>query len=330
MIFTFLFTPPVQAIPKSVTNFIDQQLVEFNGKHHAPLKEEVDQFIETVYSELARKFDNYDADKDEITSYINQRIIEVPKNKTTRDEGSGSCRVNSSDPKGGKQAEELAEYLKKLSLNKAFQNDENSNPEPFIFTPVTPTLAEKEFYQTIKAKLVNSPFGSKLLDKAQDMNFQFAGFIPSSENSKANTDPKTRHIRIRETTDHRTATLSLAYELSNVINSPRYVDIFSNASNCTIDANTYANKITEIEAEAILRRSLVAHDLSLGDLVVNQRYHAIATKPFVGMSERAEELLNLMRREGTVGPAKTPVLEHYKNLFKKHYPQCAEKPVPLH
>ena len=181
------------------------------------------------------------------------------------------------------------------------------------------TEKEQEFYSVILDKLKRSTSGSELLKTAKHLGVGFSGFTYTV--SKANTNPKTRLIKISEDLDSDTATLSLAYELSNAINSQRYLGIFEEARYKEINDSEYANKIIELEAEANLWRSKVAQELGFENLIKNKNYYDIATADGVYASEheRFYELLNEIKDQGTVGKLKIPVIEHYQNQFKKYF-----------
>lgn len=165
-------------------------------------------------------------------------------------------------------------YFSAISIEE-LQEIQRSPIEPFNKPYISLTLKEIVFLLIIGNNLSKSTIGQELLKTAEHLQYQFGGFGPS----KGRTDPYTRVINIRETSDYNTATLTLAYELSNVINAPKYIDIFTKARNCKLNAAEYANQMIRLEAEAIYWRSLVANELNLLHLVLNPNYNRIALTP---------------------------------------------------
>jgi hypothetical protein len=195
-----------------------------------------------------------------------------------------------------------------------------SLPSGFKASPVVLTEKEKLFFNLIESKVRKSKYGSELFEASSHLGFQFAGFTGST--SKANTNPQSRLIRIREGLDSDTATLSLTYEFSNLINSGRYRAILEDAQLCQLNETTYAKLIMKLEAEAILRRSIVARELGLDHLVENKNYHRIALAGGVPTEDKIGMIVDEMRERGKVGQNKIPVTEYYRSQFKQYYRHC--------
>lgn len=181
---------------------------------------------------------------------------------------------------------------------------------------------ENAFFLSVMSRLSASELGYELLQTAQHLGFQFGGFTRSA--SKANTDPATGVIRLREEQSVDISALSLAYELSNLINSARYRVIFSEASCGQIDAKGFVREVLKLEAEAILWRSMVADELGSGSLIVNSHYHRVATHKELTPTEKKAMILDHLRTSGRVGTNGTPVIDHYMKLYADHYGQSNE------
>lgn len=199
------------------------------------------------------------------------------------------------------------ESLAYLWFIKAFPTEE-FHPEP-----VSISTEEKEFYKNIVTNLVRSEYGFELLEAANKLKFQFAGFTKTA--SKANTDTAKRLIRIREDLSIETATLSFAYELSNLINIFRYRSIMEDVHYKKFNADDYAKEILKLESEAVLRRSIVAIQLNLGHLIENQHYFDIASRSPLSSERKLEMIFFVLKKMGKVGRNRIPVFEYYKSQY---------------
>lgn len=188
---------------------------------------------------------------------------------------------------------------------------------------VKTSAVETAFYLGLVKRLDGSATGKELLKTAQHLKFRFAGFTGTA--SKANTDPETGLVRLREGPSVDVSTLSLAYELSNAINAGRFQDIFARAKKCELDGPRFVTEILRLEAEAILWRSVVAQELKLDAEIENKNFHRLATNSMDSPSEKRGLIMDELRASGKVTSKRVAVVAHYTDLFTTHYPHCLKK-----
>lgn len=120
---------------------------------------------------------------------------------------------------------------------------------------------EREVFEEIKSRVMISPHGNELLRTAEHLGYQFGGFIHSR--SVADSDPRLRLIHIGRKQGIEQATLSFAYELSNIINCREYLELQEQARFSKITEDNYVRSVIQLESQALYWQYLVAKDLRL-------------------------------------------------------------------
>lgn len=131
----------------------------------------------------------------------------------------------------------------------------------FVKPEVRLTSEEQALYEEIIGFLKMSPYGAELVSAGNRMQFQFGGFLSSSND--AITIPSKRLIEISSGMPVKKAALALAYELVNVANSVRYTDVIHRGKQREISSEEYVSQMAYLEAEAAYGRSVVAKELGV-------------------------------------------------------------------
>lgn len=154
-----------------------------------------------------------------------------------------------------------------------------------------------------------------------ESGFKYSGDTKSD--SKAYTDVNKKKIYIGRSKSVAEACLSLTYEVTNAKNALKFKAVhqkyLSDKSPSMEKAVKYANEILQIEAEAVLNRSIVAISVGLESQVKNKKYLEIVRSngdPF----SCAAEIFSEMQKNGTVHNGKKKALDHYiEQYFEYQY-----------
>lgn len=179
---------------------------------------------------------------------------------------------------------------------------------------------EKIFYEEIKSRFIYSPYAREIFKMAKKKGFKFGGYTDKTDtpNSKANTDFNNHIIRIHSTKDIDSAVLSFGYELSNVINATNYQTIFKQVKNKTTNLDSAVLEIIYLEAEAVIIRSKISHELHLDHLIKNKQYHQVAIDDSLSKELQIKSIAELMINEGTIGLKKIPATQYYYQLLEQY------------
>jgi Domain of unknown function (DUF4157) len=174
---------------------------------------------------------------------------------------------------------------------------------------------EEKMYQEFK----RSDDALKLEDKVGEMGFKYAGDTASE--SKANTNFRTKEIKINKNLLPNEAALSFAYELKNASQEAEanaIFDLLSTDTRTREDAEKFANGIIRKEARSVLFRSRVAIALGIEHLIRNQKYNDIARE---GKSEEdlEESIFEEMKNNGVVLLGARKAYSHYLKMYWKEH-----------
>lgn len=172
----------------------------------------------------------------------------------------------------------------------------------------------------LMTKTLQSPRLTSLVAEVTSEGFRYLGDTNST--SRACTDPVKKRIYIGKDKSTDEATLSLAYEVINAKNAKNFTavhDHYLKDANPTVHrAEEYANKILEIESNAVLNRSLVAIELNIESQVKNPKYINMVKSAKTNNTADADVLREIhseMLRNGTVHNGKKSAVEHYKEQY---------------
>ena len=171
------------------------------------------------------------------------------------------------------------------------------------------------------AQFQKLPAAMALSEQMAKQGFQYVGHTGSD--SKANTDFKSKEIRINKGLSTEMAALSLAYELKNASQADEFkktLSLLDRKDKTPELANAYAEGVLRKEAKSVLIRSQMAVSMNREDLIKNQRYNEIAKDSSLSDAQKEDAIFKEMKENGTVRQGKKKAFDHYVEQFWTHKP----------
>lgn len=151
--------------------------------------------------------------------------------------------------------------------------------------------------------------------KAAKMGFRYVGDTGSQ--SKANTNFKTKAIKINAALSAEQAALSFAYELANASqHDGSQLGPVQRLKNSSPTAEHYAESVLRLESRSVLKRSQVAIAIGLEDLVVNPKYNQFAKDEHLTELEKIDAILSEMMTNGRVNRGQDSAFDHYVKQYR--------------
>jgi hypothetical protein len=209
--------------------------------------------------------------------------------------------------------------------------DQPSGDECNFFYSVTNPLCRRGFCDLALSRFAfQYPAAMQMIQRLVLDNFRYAG--DTNSDSKANTDPIKKRIRINQTLSLKIAQLSLIYEMVNASNRAKFQQVFNRFFSIRhpteAQARGYAQAILTIEAEAAYWRSRAAIDLNCENLIQNPRYNEIVKRS--NDPERAiQEIAREMILHGKVRCGAAQAVDHYADQYFREWIRRDRERYPL-